>query len=95
MCTELVRADATKLAWQTSAPANMSAGKAYGERPPLVIAPHVYPELQAWLDTWRAVLNPKHDYVFTQVNGDPLTTQGLYKIFYTCAYRITGAGDEG
>lgn len=68
----------------------MHAGKAYGERPPLVIAAHVYPELAAWLDTWRAVFKPTHDYVFTQTNGSPLTGQGLYKLFYTSAYRITG-----
>ena len=41
-------------------------GRAYGERPPLVIAPHIYPELEAWMAKWRAVLQPQHDLLFTQ-----------------------------
>ena len=41
-------------------------GRSYGERPPLVIAPHVYPELEAWMDTWRAELSPKHNFLFSR-----------------------------
>ena len=63
------------------------AGKAYGERPDLQLNPRLYPELQAFLDTWRQELKPAHSRVFSQLNGAPLTEQAIYKIFRTCAYR--------
>lgn len=47
-----------------SAPAQ--TGRAYGERPPLAIAPHIYPELEAYMDKWRACLEPRHNFLFTQ-----------------------------
>lgn len=65
-------------------------GKAYGERPPLQLSPSLYPELQAFLDTWRAELNPQHSFVFSQLSGKPLTEQGVHKIFTTSSYRIAG-----
>lgn len=71
-------------------PSHYKTGKAYGERPPMVLAPHIYPELEAFLDEWRSELKPQHDFVFSQANGDPLTTLGLYKLFYTSCFRITG-----
>jgi hypothetical protein len=39
---------------------------------------------------WRAALKPRHNLLFSQANGSPLTTQALHKIFYTTAFRITG-----
>ena len=62
------------------APEHYKTGKAYGERPPLVIAAHVYPELEGYLTRWRAALKPQHDFVFSQLNGLPLSEQGLYKV---------------
>ena len=41
-------------------------GRSYGDRPPLVLAPHIYPELEAYLATWRAHLQPRHDFLFTK-----------------------------
>lgn len=41
-------------------------GRAYGERPPLQISPHIYPELEAYMGTWRAALKPRHNLLFTQ-----------------------------
>lgn len=41
-------------------------GRSYGERPPLVISPHLYPELDAFVAKWRASLAPTHGLLFTQ-----------------------------
>eukprot|EP00884_Botryococcus_braunii_P009276 jgi/Botrbrau1/1834/Bobra.146_1s0029.2 len=65
-------------------------GRVYGERAPLYLAPHLYPELEAFIHRWRAALQPKHDFLFSQRNGAPMTTQGLYKVFYTTSFRLTG-----
>ena len=47
-------------------PGDYNTGKAYGERPPLIIAPHIYPELEAYIGKWRAHLQPSHALLFTQ-----------------------------
>ena len=47
-------------------PALLQTGRSYGERPPLVIADHIYPELEAWMGKWRACLEPTHNLLFTQ-----------------------------
>lgn len=47
-------------------------------------------QLEAFLGVWRAHLQPQHNLVFSQLNGAPLTVQGLGKLFYTSAHRITG-----
>lgn len=44
------------------------------------MAPHIYPELEAFLTSWRQHLNPQHGYVFSMKNGAPLTAQALYKV---------------
>ena len=73
-------------------PADYKTGKSYGERPPMVLAPHIYPELQAFLETWRDELKPKHDFLFSRPNGEPLTGNALYKLFYTSCYRYAEYG---
>ena len=65
-------------------------GRAYGERPPLVLAPALYPELEAYLSTWRAALRPRPGRLFTQRNSEPLTDGALYKLFWQTCFRITG-----
>lgn len=71
-------------------PGDYKTGRAYGERPPLVVAPHIYPELEAFMARWRSELAPSHDFLFSQLNGEPLTDKSLYKLFWTTAYRLTG-----
>ena len=44
-------------------------GRVYGTRPPLQLDESLYPELHAYLSTWRQCLNPKHDFVFTMKSG--------------------------
>ncbi|PRW56953.1 saccharopine dehydrogenase isoform B [Chlorella sorokiniana] len=71
-------------------PGDYKTGRAYGERPPLTLSPHIYPELEAFMDKWRAALQPRHNLLFTQQNGEPFTDKSLYKVFWTTAYRLTG-----
>ena len=47
-------------------------------------------QLEAFLGRWRAFLQPKHALLFSQLNGAPLTVQGVYKVFQTSAFRISG-----
>ena len=56
--------------WLHHAADCVHAGRAYGDRPPLVIASFVYPELEAFMDTWRRELvwgadNP-HNFLFSR-----------------------------
>ncbi|KAI7842588.1 hypothetical protein COHA_003692 [Chlorella ohadii] len=71
-------------------PQDYKTGRAYGERPPLTLSPHIYPELEAFMDKWRAALQPRHNLLFTQQNGEPLTDKSLYKLFWTTCYRLMG-----
>ena len=70
-------------------PGHYKTGKAYGERPPMVVAPHIYPELEAFLEEWRVELHPEHDFVFSQADGQPLTAAAVYKLFTTSCYRYS------
>ena len=71
-------------------PKDYKTGKVYGERPPLVLPITLTPYLDEFINTWRKELNPKHDFLFCQVGGGPLTDKGLWKVFVRSAYRITG-----
>ncbi len=55
-------------------PEDYKTGAAYG-RQVQKVPERLYPYLEEWLDQWRAVLNPIHDFVFTQMNGKPLTSE--------------------
>jgi hypothetical protein len=68
-------------------PDDYKTGRTYGVRPALAISPALYPELEAFLDTWRAHLAPQHDFLFTKKNGQPLQDKDVYKTFFTTAYR--------
>ena len=41
-------------------PDDYKTGKQYGERPPMVLPPFLYPELNAFIEVWRAELQPQH-----------------------------------
>jgi hypothetical protein len=72
-------------------PKDYKTGKSYGERPPLVLNPTIYPELEAYVTTWRRELeSPEHTLLFTQRNGKPFSDKQLSKFFMTSAYRISG-----
>lgn len=71
-------------------PEDYKTGRSYGERPPLVISSHLYPELDAFVAKWRASLAPTHGLLFTQKDGKPLTDKSLYTLFWKAAFRLTG-----
>lgn len=71
-------------------PDDYKTGAQYGERPPLVIAPHVKPYLDAYLGKWRAFLTPSHGFVFSKKNGAAPTSGFIYSLFTAAMYRLTG-----
>ncbi|ELR24017.1 uncharacterized protein ACA1_144080 [Acanthamoeba castellanii str. Neff] len=71
-------------------PGDYKTGKIYGERPPLLIAPHIYPYLEEYLTRWRPHLNPDHNFVFSKKNGGRPDAKWVYAVFSTAAYRLTG-----
>jgi hypothetical protein len=72
-------------------PADYKTGKRYGDRPPLLIAPFIYPELEAFISTWRAHLSPATPRLFVQPRtGQPLNERALYVMFKYAALRLTG-----
>ncbi|KAG2436003.1 hypothetical protein HYH02_011716 [Chlamydomonas schloesseri] len=71
--------------------ADYKTGGTYGERPPLVIEPGIYYELEEFIGTWRAHLQPKHDFLFTKRDGSaPLSAAELGRSFSLHAFRLTG-----
>jgi len=71
-------------------PSDYKTGSAYGVRAPLYISSSINPELEAYINTYRSALQPDHEYLFTQANGQPLTDKSLYKLFWTTSFRISG-----
>jgi hypothetical protein len=71
--------------------ADYKTGKQYGDRPPLVLAPFIYPELEAFIGTWRAELAPATPRLFVRPGtGQPLTESDVYYNFRSAALRLTG-----
>ncbi|GIL65133.1 hypothetical protein Vafri_18944, partial [Volvox africanus] len=71
--------------------ADYKTGGTYGERPPLVIDPGIYYELEEFISTWRSHLNPQHSFLFSKRDGSgPLTAQELSRSFSLNAFRLTG-----
>ncbi|RHY81690.1 hypothetical protein DYB31_004879 [Aphanomyces astaci] len=76
----------------THGPDDYKTGKAYGERPPLVIPDHIVPYLTAFLSTWRQELKPtnNHAILFCNTKGEPATADFIYRTFTRAIYRLTG-----
>jgi hypothetical protein len=71
--------------------ADYKTGKQYGDRPPLPIAPFIYPELEAFIGTWRQELAPKTSRLFCKPrSGEPLDENAVYYTFKQAALRLTG-----
>jgi len=71
-------------------------GKTYGHQklklPNLVFKDgrSFYGYLQEWLDTWRQVYEPQHNFVFSTKHGSPLSRQGPSGLVKTAVHRLTG-----
>ncbi|WIA30518.1 hypothetical protein OEZ86_000602 [Tetradesmus obliquus] len=73
------------------AAADYKTGKQYGDRPPLLIAPFIYPELEAFIGTWRQELAPKTSMLFCKPRtGQPLDESAVYLLCKSAALRLTG-----
>lgn len=61
-------------------------GNSFKKIPDLLV-----PYLEKWLEQYRTVFNPTHNYVFTQENGKPFTKASNFSaIIRHAAYRLTG-----
>jgi len=70
-------------------PEDYKTGASYGEQWSLV--PDIfYLELEQWLNKWRLVFNPQHNFVFTRTNGEPFNVSNFGIFFKSVAYRLTG-----
>jgi hypothetical protein len=51
---------------------------------------HCYVDAAGLRLGWREVFQPKHNFVFTQQNGEPFITSTFNSLFRNTAYRLTG-----
>ena len=72
-------------------PDDYKTGKAYGDRPPLVLAPELVPAIDDFVERWRPCLNPKTGYLFVQPRtGNPLSRDSVYQIVARNCFQRTG-----
>lgn len=65
-------------------------GKIYGEQW-LMVPEILYCHLEAWLNQWRSLFSPTHQFVFTHENGKPYRkASDLSNIIRRATYRLTG-----
>jgi integrase len=69
-------------------PDQYKTGDAYGKQI-LKVPEFLYSELEEWLNKWRPLLNPTHSFIFTKLNGKPLTEGSLYHLFRHAIYRAS------
>jgi len=71
-------------------PDRYKTGKTCGEQWRLV--PEIlYPDIEAWLNKWRSIFNPQHDFFFTQEDGQPFSEPSSFSsVIKHAAARITG-----
>jgi len=70
------------------APEDYKTGDTYGESV-IQIPEFLYDKLKDWLSTWRTVLNPSHNFVFTNLRGSPLNSSSLNSLFRHAIYRAS------
>lgn len=69
-------------------PSDYKTGSTYKEQI-LQVPEQLQMPLEEWLTKWRKTLNPNHNFVFTQLNGKPLTGGSLYQLFRHAIYRAS------
>ena len=72
-------------------PDDYKTGKTYGERPPLVVSPHLGPAIDDFLTRWRPCLCPSSDRLFVQPRtGNPMSRDSIYQAVARSCYKHTG-----
>ena len=72
-------------------PDDYKTGKSYGTRPPLVVAEHLVPQLDAFVEEWRQYLQPAGQHLFAQAKtGKPLRQDSVYQIVARMCFNHTG-----
>ncbi len=72
---------------------DFKTGKSFckeGKKRIIEIPKELHGDLEEWINKWRKVFNPTHNYVFTQKNGKPFDGGSFWAMFKAAAYRITG-----
>lgn len=70
-------------------PKDYKTGKTYGTH--ITQIPEIiYPELEEWIEEWRQVFNPQHNFLFTTTKGKQLTPGGVWSLFTSAIFRLTG-----
>jgi len=76
--------------WIHLEPEDYKTGKTYGtqwQEVPELLVPH----LEDWLNRWRDVFKPQHNFVFTQKNGKLFPSSGSFgSVLQQAARRLTG-----
>ncbi len=64
-------------------------GKSYGEQ--ITPIPDIlYHEIELWINKWRLVFKPNHNFFFTKTKGEPMDGASIYDVFIGAMYRVTG-----
>ena len=72
-------------------PDDYKTGEAYGERPPMQLAPELTPALDEFVEIWRPRLRPMTSFLFVQaLTGKPLTGDSVYQRVSDSCYKYTG-----
>jgi len=70
-------------------PDDYKTGKTYGEQ--VTKVPEIiYPQLEEWMNKWRKVFLPTHNFLFAQKDGSILTRSVFSSTFRHAMYRLTG-----
>ena len=72
-------------------PDDYKTGKAYGDRPPLVIESKLTSAIDEFISDWRKYLKPTSNHLFVQSQtGKPLTSDSIYHIVSRTCYKYAG-----
>jgi integrase len=72
-------------------PDDYKTGDAYGERPPMQLAPELTTALDEFVEKWRPALCPDTNFLFVQaMTGQPLTADSVYQRVSQSCYKYTG-----
>eukprot|EP00656_Telonema_subtile_P013590 TRINITY_DN16903_c0_g1_i1.p1 TRINITY_DN16903_c0_g1~~TRINITY_DN16903_c0_g1_i1.p1 ORF type:complete len:190 (-),score=31.99 TRINITY_DN16903_c0_g1_i1:73-642(-) len=65
-------------------------GKAYGERPPMVLPSELTSCVNQWIEQHRPQFEPQHSFLFCTRSGSSATAASIYSAVTQATYRLTG-----
>lgn len=71
-------------------PDDYKTGKAYGDRPPLILDYSLTSSIDDFIENWRPALNPESTRLFVQkTTGKPFTADSVYQIIERTCFKYT------